>query len=62
MRGRYISPTMAEMERYWALSDAQRNNLLGFTQHFNIGPTTQVLESFLPGLSRVQDSPMNRAR
>jgi putative SOS response-associated peptidase YedK len=42
MCGRYVSPTMAEMERYWALSDAQRNNQLGFSQHFNIAPTTQV--------------------
>jgi putative SOS response-associated peptidase YedK len=33
---------MAEMERYWALSDAQRNNQLGFSQHFNIAPTTQI--------------------
>ena len=33
---------MAEMERYWELSDAQRNNQLGFTQHFNIAPTSQI--------------------
>ena len=42
MCGRYVSPTMAEMERNWALSDAQRNNQLGFVQHFNIAPTTQI--------------------
>jgi putative SOS response-associated peptidase YedK len=33
---------MAEMERYWALSDSQRNNQLGFFQHFNIAPTLQI--------------------
>jgi putative SOS response-associated peptidase YedK len=42
MCGRYVSPTEAEMERYWALSDAQRNNQLGFSQHFNIAPTPQI--------------------
>ena len=42
MCGRYVSPTMAEMERYRALSDAQRNNQLGFSQHFNIAPSTQI--------------------
>src|SRR5258706_11775650 len=42
MCGRYVSPTMAEMERYWALSDAQSHNQLGFSQHFNIAPTTQI--------------------
>ena len=42
MCGRYVSPAMAEMERNWALSDAQRNNQLGFVQHFNIAPTTQI--------------------
>ena len=34
---------MAEMERFWALSDAQRRNpLAGYSQHFNIAPTTQI--------------------
>ena len=33
---------MAEMERYWALSDAQSHNQLGFSQHFNIAATTQI--------------------
>jgi hypothetical protein len=28
------------MERYWAYSG--RGNQLGFTQHFNIAPTTQI--------------------
>jgi putative SOS response-associated peptidase YedK len=42
MCGRYVSPTEAEMERYWELSDTQRNNQLGFSQHFNIAPTTQI--------------------
>ena len=32
MCGRYVSPTMAEIERYWALSDARRNNQLGFSR------------------------------
>ena len=42
MCARYVSPTEAEMERNWALSDARRNNQLGFSQHFNIAPTTQI--------------------
>ena len=42
MCGRYVSPTMAEMELHRALSDAQRNNQLGFSQHFNIARTTQI--------------------
>ena len=42
MCGRYVSPTEAEMERYWELSDAQRNNQMGLSQHFNIAPTTQI--------------------
>ncbi len=34
---------MAEMERYWALSDSQkRNPLAGYSQHFNIAPTSQI--------------------
>ena len=33
---------MAEMERYWALSDAQCNNQLGLSRHFNIALTTQI--------------------
>jgi putative SOS response-associated peptidase YedK len=34
---------MAEMERYWALSDAvRRNPLHGYTQRFNIAPTVQI--------------------
>ncbi len=34
---------MAEMERYWALSDAMRRNPFhGYTQHFNIAPTSQI--------------------
>jgi putative SOS response-associated peptidase YedK len=43
MCGRYVSPTMAEMERYWNLSDAvRRNPFHGYEQHFNIAPTVQV--------------------
>ena len=34
---------MAEMKRHWALSDAvRRNPFHGYTQHFNIAPTTQI--------------------
>jgi putative SOS response-associated peptidase YedK len=34
---------MAEMERYWTLSDAvRRNPFHGYEQHFNIAPTVQV--------------------
>jgi hypothetical protein len=40
MCGRYVSPTMAEMERYWELTDAQIRNPLG--QLFNASPTTTV--------------------
>lgn len=43
MCGRYVSPTEAEKERYWALSDAvRRNPFHGYTQHFNIAPKLQV--------------------
>jgi putative SOS response-associated peptidase YedK len=40
MCGRYVSPTMAEMERYWAYTG--RGNQLGFVQHGNIAPSTQI--------------------
>jgi putative SOS response-associated peptidase YedK len=40
MCGRYVSPTQAEMERYWAYSG--RGNQLGYVQHGNIAPTTQI--------------------
>jgi putative SOS response-associated peptidase YedK len=38
--GRYVSPTMAEMERYWELTDAQIRNPLA--QRFNVSPTATV--------------------
>src|SRR5258708_24874887 len=31
------------MDRLWALTDTLRNNQLGFSQHFNVAPTTQIL-------------------
>lgn len=40
MCGRYVSPTEAEMERYWELTDAQIRNPLA--QRFNVAPTTTV--------------------
>ena len=40
MCGRYVSPTQAEMERYWELTDAQIRNPLA--QKFNVAPTTTV--------------------
>jgi len=40
MCGRYVSPTQAEMERYWELTDAQIRDPL--TQHFNISPSAIV--------------------
>ena len=40
MCGRYVSPTEAEMERYWELTDAQLRNPLG--QLFNASPTAIV--------------------
>ena len=40
MCGRYVSPTQAEMERYWELTDAQTRNPLD--QHFNVSPTALV--------------------
>jgi putative SOS response-associated peptidase YedK len=40
MCGRYVSPTQAEMERYWELTDAQIRNPLA--QHFNVSPTAIV--------------------
>lgn len=40
MCGRYVSPTEAEMERYWALTAAQIRNPLA--QRFNIAPTVSV--------------------
>ena len=40
MCGRYVSPTQAEMERYWELTDAQIQNPL--EQRFNVAPTTLV--------------------
>jgi putative SOS response-associated peptidase YedK len=40
MCGRYVSPAQAEMERYWAYSG--RGNQLGFVQHGNIAPSTQI--------------------
>jgi putative SOS response-associated peptidase YedK len=40
MCGRYVTPTMAEMERFWALTNAQIHNPL--EQRFNVAPTTFV--------------------
>jgi putative SOS response-associated peptidase YedK len=40
MCGRYVSPTQAEMERYWQLTDAQIRNPLG--QLCNASPTAIV--------------------
>jgi putative SOS response-associated peptidase YedK len=40
MCGRYVSPTQAEMERYWELTDAQTRNPLA--QQFNVSPTALV--------------------
>ena len=40
MCGRYVSPTQAEMERYWRLTDAQRRNPLA--QRLNVSPTAIV--------------------
>jgi putative SOS response-associated peptidase YedK len=40
MCGRYVSPTQAEIERYWELTDAQIGNPL--QQRFNVAPTTLV--------------------
>lgn len=40
MCGRYVTPTMAEMERYWQLSDAQIRNPL--EQRFNVSPSSTV--------------------
>ena len=40
MCGRYVTPTLAEMERYWALTDEQTRNPLG--QLFNASPTATV--------------------
>lgn len=40
MCGRYVSPTQAEIERYWELTDAQIRNPLA--QHFNVSPTAIV--------------------
>lgn len=45
MCGRYVSPTEAEMERYWALTNAQIRNPLG--QSFNVAPTVQVAIIYL---------------
>jgi putative SOS response-associated peptidase YedK len=40
MCGRYVSPVVAEMERFWQLTDAQIRNPLA--QRFNISPTASV--------------------
>ena len=40
MCGRYVTPTLAEMERYWALTDEQTRNPFG--QLFNASPTATV--------------------
>ncbi len=40
MCGRYVTPTLAEMERYWALTDEQIRNPFG--QLFNVSPTATV--------------------
>jgi putative SOS response-associated peptidase YedK len=45
MCGRYVTPTLAEMERYWALTDEQTRD--PFSQHFNIAPTSQIPIIFL---------------
>jgi putative SOS response-associated peptidase YedK len=42
MCDRYVSPTLAEMERYWTLSDAQRANLLAGYDRHNIMPPASV--------------------
>lgn len=45
MCGRYVSPTQADIERYWALTDAQIRNPLA--QRFNVSPTKPVPIVFL---------------
>jgi putative SOS response-associated peptidase YedK len=40
MCGRYVSPSQAEMERYWELTDSQIRNPLA--QAFNVSPTATV--------------------
>jgi putative SOS response-associated peptidase YedK len=40
MCGRYVTPTLAEMERYWALTDEQTRN--PFSQLFNVSPMATV--------------------
>ena len=40
MCGRYVTPTQAEMERYWALTNERTRNPLG--QLFNVSPTATV--------------------
>ncbi|MEO8006141.1 MAG: SOS response-associated peptidase [Betaproteobacteria bacterium] len=42
MCDRYVSPTIAEMERYWALSDVQRARLIGGYDRHNIMPPAPV--------------------
>lgn len=53
MCGRYVSPTEAEMERYWELTDAQIRNPLA--QRFNVAPTTPVPIVFLENGVLVMD-------
>lgn len=42
MCNRYVSPTLAEMERNWTLSDAQRGNLLAGYDRHNIMPPASI--------------------
>jgi hypothetical protein len=45
MCGRYVTPTLAEMERYWALTDEQIRNPFGQLFNvslFNVSPTVTV--------------------
>ena len=53
MCGRYVSPTEADMERYWKLTDAQIRNPLA--QRFNVSPTTPVPSVFLENGAAVID-------
>ncbi len=54
MCGRYVTPTMAEMERYWELTNAQIRNPL--EQRFNVAPTVQVPIIFQGDATLLQDS------
>jgi hypothetical protein len=57
--GRYVSPTMTEMERYWALSDAvRRNPFHGYEQHFNIAPTRAGADHFIQAMMVSNHTPL----